>query len=221
MRTGIMFFADAHGDFSPLIQAAALEQPAHIVLLGDQCLGQPLHEELASLVAESISIHWIAGNHDARCPATHDHLHGAPGGLHGRAAWMSGCRVAGLGGHYHGRVWYPRQGCERPAWATRAEHLEHLGRGGRYQGGLPLARRMAIYPEDHEAVLAYHSADILVSHEAPTSMGERGFGGLDDMAADLGAGLLVHGHHHHSYIGRTRDGILVRGLGRREAWMLR
>lgn len=67
--------------------------------------------------------------------------------------------------------------------------------------------------------MAKMRADVLVCHEAPTSH-PHGFGGMDDLAKAMGVRLIVHGHHHHGYIGASRDGIEVRGLGGEECWRL-
>ena len=59
-------------------------------------------------------------------------------------------------------------------------------------------------------------ADILVTHEAPTSLirdgRQLGFEVLDDLAAAMGA-RLVHGHHHHDYDSVLPNGVLVGGVG--------
>lgn len=44
--------------------------------------------------------------------------------------------------------------------------------------------------------------------------------GIDDLAQVMGARLVVHGHLHQDYDGRTRHGIPVRGVGGATPWLL-
>jgi predicted phosphodiesterase len=223
----ILFYGDPHGHWEPLFDAVATRRPEHVVLLGDMELDLPLEAAAAPLVALGIPLWWVRGNHDADTVARHDFLHldGHPGGdLGGRVAVL-GCalgslRVAGLGGVFKGRVWYPRVGDEAPRHASRDAFLQQHGRGGRFRGGVPFCHVDTIFPDD-VAGLSANSADVLVCHEAPTSIpGDMGFRAIDELASDLGAALVVHGHHHRSYQGETRDGVVVRGLGLAEPWYL-
>ena len=79
--------------------------------------------------------------------------------------------------------------------------------------------RDAIFPED-AAALSELRLDVLVTHEAPSSH-RYGFAGIDRIAASCRARLVVHGHHHESYVGATSSGIPVRGLARAEVFRLR
>jgi hypothetical protein len=69
----------------------------------------------------------------------------------------------------------------------------------------------AIWPEDIDALSAQR-ADVLVTHEAPSSHPE-GVGVLDDLARAMGARLIVHGHHHITSHARANDGLRVLGVG--------
>lgn len=79
---------------------------------------------------------------------------------------------------------------------------------------MPLRHRASIFRSD-AAVLQYQKADILITHEAPTSL-DYGFRALDQLAEDLSAKVIIHGHHHHSYEGVLRNGVKVRGAGLRQ-----
>jgi hypothetical protein len=138
----------------------------------------------------------------------------AEGNIH--ACWVQagGLIVAGLGGDFKERIWYPRFDYTVPAHATRRSYLRQLRRADRWQGGLPLRVRDAIFPEDIEALCGLR-VDLLVTHEAPTCR-RHGFAGIDMAAETCKARLLVHGHHHDSYSGVTKSGIRVRGLKRAE-----
>ena len=72
----------------------------------------------------------------------------------------------------------------------------------------------AIWPEDYDR-LATQRADILVTHEAPRSH-PSGNAALDALARAMGAGLIVHGHHHVCYRAVARDGL--RAMGVAAAW---
>ena len=68
----------------------------------------------------------------------------------------------------------------------------------------------AIWPEDIEA-LAAQRADVLVTHEAPSSH-PAGNGTLDELARAMGARLIVHGHHHVALHAEAHDGLRVMGV---------
>jgi hypothetical protein len=69
----------------------------------------------------------------------------------------------------------------------------------------------AIWPEDVDA-LSLQKADVLVTHEAPSSH-PNGVSVLDDLARAMGARLVVHGHHHITSHARSADGLRVLGVG--------
>jgi predicted phosphodiesterase len=223
----ILFYGDPHGQWEPLFDAVQTRRPDHVVLLGDMELDVPLALAVAPIISKGIPLWWIRGNHDADTIASHDflQLEGHPGGdLGGRLVTLECAggpvRLAGLGGVFKGRVWYPKHGNEHPRHADREAFLRGHGRGGRFRGGVPFCHVDTIFPEDATRLMS-ETADVLVCHEAPTSIpDEMGFGAIDDIGRALGAKLVVHGHHHRSYEGATRDGIAVRGLGLAEAWYL-
>ena len=88
---------------------------------------------------------------------------------------------------------------------------------------MPLRHRVAIFPEDFDALRAAADdggpADVLVCHEAP-GVHAKGFPVIDALARDIGAHWIVHGHHHQAYEDATPDGVRVRGLGLAEPWRL-
>ena len=96
--------------------------------------------------------------------------------------------------------------------------IRRTARFDRWRGGVPRKHRDTIFYEDHET-LGQLRADILVTHEAP-SCHPNGFVAIDELARRMGVRLIVHGHHHVSYEGRTTDGIPVRGLAQAEPWLL-
>lgn len=221
---GLLFYGDPHGQWKPLYRAVEEHRPAAVVLLGDFELDAPLRDKLAPVWDLVPAWRWIIGNHDVDSEAEYDFLFGSfpEGSLHGRCEEIAGLRVAGLGGIYKGSVWYPRisgdLAGEPAAYASRRDMLRATRRGDRWRDGLPRRHRDTIFPEDH-AALGKLRADILVCHEAPTSH-RNGFGAIDDLARDMRVKLVVHGHHHASYDGQTKDGIQVKGLGLAEAWMV-
>lgn len=215
---GILFYGDPHGEWEPLRRAVTARQPAVVVVLGDLDLEVPLRRQLGFLFERNIRVAWIHGNHDVKTEAAYDglFLDWPAGNLHARVLPLAGHRVAGLGGIFKGRAWFPRHGDEPARLSSRADLLATVPIQEHWRGDLPRHLRDTILPED-PARLRGAAADILVTHEAPTSH-PHGFGAIDDLARDLGASLVVHGHQHQSYTGITRDGIPVRGLGRAEAW---
>jgi predicted phosphodiesterase len=223
----IVFIGDVHQQWQYVERGLAglAVLPAAAVLLGDmQCHGK-LDRLAAPLLDRGIAVYWIAGNHDndggaemwadladpQRNPRT------APGALHGRVVDIAGHLVAGLSGIFRRRVWEPPAPPRLHRRAELAADLATLGSTWRPEHLQALAHSLsssAIWPED-VAALAAQRADILVVHDAPSSHPE-GFAELDRLARAMGAGLIVHGHHHVTYRAVAPDGLCVNGIG--AAW---
>ena len=189
-----------------------------MVLLGDCDLARPLRKTIAPILAAGIRVRWIPGNHDVDDVLMHDGLwvDHAAGNLHATWAQLGGLLMAGLGGVFKSRVWYPRHDQAEPARTTRRKFLREFPRQERWRGGLPLQWRDTIFPEDAVA-LAGLRVDVLASHEAPSTH-RHGFVGLAAIAAACGAKLIVHGHHHESYEAALPDGTRVGGLAKAEVY---
>ncbi len=214
----ILAYGDPHGRWTPLLDAAERLRPSAVVLLGDMDLTAPLRRTVAPLLDVGIGVHWIPGNHDVGSADAYrwlwkDHPDGS---LHGRVVEIGGLRVAGLGGHFKGKIWYPQRGGEKPIHRSRADWMRE--NQARMDDGVPLHLRAAVWPED-VAELAGRRADVLVTHEAPTSH-RAGFRGIDDLARTMRVRLVIHGHHHYSYTSEIEGGIRVRGLGMAETWVI-
>ncbi|WP_286293615.1 metallophosphoesterase family protein [Methylomarinovum tepidoasis] len=210
----IFFAGDPHGAFDPMIEAVLEHRPDALVILGDLDLERPLDEVLASILGIT-QVYWIPGNHDGDRDEWHDHLFGAglaDRNLHGRVVQIGNTlRIAGLGGVFRRKVWYPRENADTRGWPTKKEWLHAMGKGNRWRGGLPRKHRVSIFPEDFE-VLRRNRADILVTHEAPTCH-PHGFIAIDELARSLGARWVVHGHHHTDYEAEIVPDIRVLGVG--------
>lgn len=215
---GLIFYGDPHGNWEPLLAACDDAPPAGVILLGDNDLTMPLREQIAPVFAAGIPVWWIPGNHDAHNSDAFDRLWGdyPEGNLHARVVEIGGVKVAGLGGVFKGRIWNPDMAV--PMHCSRADYLLHLPHTHRWRRGLPLRARDALFPEDFDAVSRMH-ADVLLTHEAPSTH-EYGFAAIDRAAQACGARLIVHGHHHHSYVGRIACGLHVRGLAKAEVFRL-
>jgi len=224
----IVFVGDLHRRWDYLEAGlAALERPpAAAVLLGDMECHAPLDLLAAPLLRRGIAVHWIFGNHDydggpemwANLAAPERNPLTAPGALHGRVVEIGGLRVAGLGGVFRRRVWEPPAA---PRLRRRADLAADLGTldaswspAQRQALGEALAA-MAIWPEDWEALLGQH-ADVLVTHEAPSSH-PAGAAALEGLARAMGARLVVHGHHHVNALSAASEGGL-RVLGVAAGW---
>ena len=217
---GVIFYGDPHGEWRPLLRACADDPPDGVVVLGDCDLAVPFREQLQPLFAAGIRVRWVHGNHDNDSLEWHDRLwvDYPAGDLHGAWAWLGGMTVAGLGGVFKERVWYPRFDMAAPVYASRRDYLRQVRQSDRFRGGIPLSQRDAIFPEDISA-LAKLRADVLAVHEAPTTH-THGFVGIDAAASACRARLIVHGHHHTSCEGVLPDGTRSRGLGRAEVFRL-
>jgi len=68
----------------------------------------------------------------------------------------------------------------------------------------------AIWFHEFEAMKKKIRADILVTHEAPSSY-RHGFQVIDELALAIGAKKIFHGHHHTFYNKVLNNGISVTG----------
>ncbi len=225
MSSPIVIAGDPHGNFAPILRACGAQEPGTLILLGDCELRVPLRHMLASLFTMGWHVHWILGNKDTETNTVFDNLAGdfPAGDIGGTVIEVAGLRIAGLGGVFKPRIWYPRADgpgakIDPPAFNTRGEFMASLDAREHWRGGLPLWHRDSIFPEDF-ARLAQRRFDVLVSHEAP-SCHRHGFAAIDRLADVAGARLIVHGHHHESYDATLAGGIDVRGLAVAEVWVL-
>jgi predicted phosphodiesterase len=223
----LIFIGDIHQNWHHVERglSALPSPPAAAILLGDMECTAPLDRLAAPLLDRGIAVHWIHGNHDydggtemwlnlvdaARNPRT------ARGALHGRVTEIAGLRVAGLGGTFESQVW---SGAAAPRVRRRADLPAALAATRPDLGSVQAAASArilgatAIWPEDVDA-LASQQADVLVTHEAPSSH-PAGVPALDALARAMGAWLIVHGHHHVTSHATAGDGLRVVGAG--DAW---
>jgi len=223
----IVFIGDIHQHWHYVDAGlAALPTPPKVaILLGDIQCDRPLDELAAPLLGRGVAVHWIHGNHDndggpemwANLAAPDRNPLTVSGSLHARVVEIEGVRIAGLGGTFRPRVWSPPS---RPRLRHRhqlADDLASLGPAYGPTQHAALAHSLstaAIWPEDIEA-LASQRADILVTHEAPSSH-PAGSVVIDELARKMGARMIVHGHHHVASHARTHDGLTVLGVA--SAW---
>lgn len=207
-------FSDPHGNYAPMKQMLRGGAPALSLFLGDFDLDRPLDIELGDLVNAGSAVHFVHGNHDADRESWHDFVFESPlasRNLTGRVVDVGGAKIAGLGGVFHADVWHPQDGSGVAKFATREEFMAVNSKNA-WRGGLPLRHRSTIFPEDFNA-LAGLEADILISHEAPSSH-KYGHAEIDDLAEVLGVKVIIHGHLHQDYRAVLPNGIKVIGLGK-------
>ena len=217
---GLLFYGDPHGEWRPLLRACAEAAPGAVVILGDCDLEKPLSQQIAPIFRAGIPVYWIPGNHDVDREEWHDRLWGdhPEGNLHANTVTVSGIAVAGLGGIFKERVWYPRYQEAPPLFDDRGSYLKQIRSAERWRGSLPLSVRAVIFPDDIAALGGTH-ADVLVTHEAP-SCHRHGFVGIDRAARACRSKLIIHGHHHEGYDSHLPDGIWVKGIGKAEVFRL-
>ena len=215
----ILFYGDPHGEWEPLRDWCAYGPgPGHVVIVGDLELSRPLHEELAELFAAGWTVSYVIGNHDTdTCQAFRWLVGDHPtGDLSNRVVDVGGVRIAGLSGLFKQRIWLPPSlplYVGRRHWLVRNAPLK-------WGGGVPLHLRDTIWPEDVQA-LGHLQADVLASHEGPTSVWQdMGHSEIDRLAHRMRCRLIVHGHHHHSGVSTLPNGVAVKSLAKTEVWQL-
>lgn len=123
----ILMFGDVHGNFRHVLPVVQKEKPKAIIFLGDLQAQKPLEQELADVMLLT-EVWWIHGNHDTDSRKDHDNLFCsalADRNLHGRIVEIDGVRVAGLGGVFRERVWYPQYSAEaEPHYANYDSYLK-------------------------------------------------------------------------------------------------
>jgi predicted phosphodiesterase len=204
----ILFAGDPHGDFNSVIDAVQKYHPEAVILLGDYDLKNPLEVYLQQILNKT-QVWWIPGNHDFDPPSHHKNLFSsqlAGQGLHLKVKEIAGVRIAGLGGIFLGRVWYPPG---KPKWYKKQHYIQQqLSNSG--TADLSLKYQSAIWPDEYKE-LKKLKADILVTHEAPRSH-RHGFIAIDHLAESMGVSKVFHGHLHEYYAAKIKKGIQVFGV---------
>jgi len=204
----VLFAGDPHGNFEPIISAVNKHRPEAIVLLGDYDLKKQFQEYLHDIIGKT-KIWWIPGNHDFDPPMHYHNLFSSQlsdRNLHLKVVEIAGLRIAGLGGIFLGRVWYPPY---TPKWKSKEHFLKSLS-SSKEDVELSLKYQTAIWPEEW-AALKRLKADILVTHEAPRSH-KHGFIAIDQLAEAMGVKTVFHGHLHEYYLAKIRQEIQVVGV---------
>jgi predicted phosphodiesterase len=217
----IWFLGDPHGRFDDIISAIKRHRPKAVVLLGDMECPLPL-DRLFQSILDLTELWFIHGNHDADDLAYWDNLHCqglSHRNLHGRVAEVAGIRIAGLGGTFDQAIWLPGQ--PDTGIQSYQDFVASLEARRTPEPVLESKKQRflsSIYPDDYFG-LALESADILVTHEAP-SCHPYGYAEIDELAQYLGARQVFHGHHHDSldyraswpHLGFEAYGVPFRGI---------
>lgn len=223
----IIFIGDIHQNWHHIEAglAALPAPPRAAVLLGDIECTAPLDLVAAPLLDRGVAVYWIHGNHEhdsgpemwANLAAPERNPLTAAGALHIRVVDIGGVRVAGLGGTFLPLIWTgdrpPRLHRRDQLAADFAANRPELS-SERAAGMMHFLATTAIWPEDVD-VLSAQQADVLVTHDAPSSHPE-GSLVLDRLARAMGARMIVHGHHHVTSAVVAEDGLRVLGVG--DAW---
>lgn len=223
----IVFIGDIHQMWDRVERGLGrLETPPKAaVILGDVQADKPLDVLAEPLLRRGVEVHWIYGNHDNdggpgmwhNLTAPEANPFTARGALTGIVRDIHGVRIAGLGGTFRPRVWNPPTAPRLFSRSELAEDVRQMARGWReehIQGLIHSLATTSIWPEDYQALMG-QQADILVTHEAPSSH-PAGNAALEALARAMGARLIVHGHHHVNYLAEAPDGLKVLGVA--AAW---
>ena len=201
----IYMIGDNHSNFRFVIDIVRKDRPDAIIFLGDLECSRPLHEEIAE-IRDLTEVYWIPGNHDSDSAETYRNLFEsqlADRNLHGRVVEIGGIRVAGLGGVFRSKIWYPPAD---PVYACYEDFLQREGINGAlpvYRNSRLLKHQSSIFHADFLRLYG-QTSDILVTHEAP-SCHPHGFRELDALAQSLHVKFAFHGHHHDSLNYRAYD----------------
>jgi len=224
---GVLFYGDPHSKWVPLFDAVADNAPHSVIILGDLIENKndaqafaDTRAALNSMLDAGIDVRIISGNHDVDSDAVYDLVFQEFGHLifDGDIITVGphNLRVAGLGGVFKGKVWYP-QTSDNAVYYSPDDLLADTPRTSWFRGGIPRKQRVAIFPSAVDQ-LSQQSAGTLVTHEAPSTH-VSGFSVIDDLAVSMGAKLIVYGHHH--TVAETClsvQPIAVRGMGQAEVW---
>lgn len=233
----ILMFGDVHGDFKHVSHAVKEQQPEAIIFLGDLELSRPLELEVKGLM-QLTEIFFIHGNHDTDTQKNYDCLFNSTlsdRNLHGRVLEIDGLRIAGLGGIFREKIWYPKfdlnaasnydnydafisAGLEASR-LNKQKKSHHLTRKcldviSQKLTGQTLTHKSSIFYEDW-LNLTDQRADILVTHEAP-SCHPYGFKAIDVLAQSMQVKTSFHGHHHDrlDYASQNETlGFMAHGVG--------
>lgn len=151
-KTKILFAGDPHGNFAPLIQAVNTCHPDAVVLLGDYELKNPLEYYLHSIL-DKTEVWWIPGNHDYDSALHYENLFFSALSdftLHLKVKEVAGVRIAGLGGIFLGRIWYPPQ---VPKWKSQ-QHFFSDENAPSKTSRLYLKYKSAIWHDEWESLKA-------------------------------------------------------------------
>lgn len=199
----ILMFGDVHGNFGHVLSAVEAEKPAAIIFLGDIQAQKSFELEVAEAM-KLTEVWWIPGNHDTDSKADYGNLFNsklADRNLHGRIVTIDGLRVAGLGGIFREKIWWPDPVESSPVHESYEALERHLEAELSYkkiskdkQTGELLKHKSTIFYEDWLNLYG-QKADILVTHEAP-SCHPHGFKVIDSLAQSLLVKYSFNGHHH-------------------------
>lgn len=233
----ILMFGDMHGKFGHVRPVVEKEKPTAIILLGDIQSEKPLEQELANIL-DLTDVWWIHGNHDVDKKSSYDHLFDselADRNLDGRVVEVNGVRIAGLGGVFREKIWYPQFDADlEPVYpdyetainemmmAERYKEMRKLKANGLNPADLPPPPALIGKSLLHKSSIFWNTwmelhgqpADILVTHEAP-SCHKNGFVALDVLARSMGVRTMFHGHHHEhiDYGSEEKLGFQAYGVG--------
>jgi predicted phosphodiesterase len=211
----IFMFGDIHGSFRHVRRVVDEHRPNAIILLGDVEAQQPLEKELADVMGKT-EVWWIPGNHDTDSHQSYENLFGSAltdRNLHGKIVEIDGVRVAGLGGVFREEIWYPDPATSPAHFDSYSDYAKHsepgrilaaqrirASKNGKQDPkavGKLLKHKSSIFYGDWFELYG-RQADILVTHEAPSSH-RHGFSVIDDLARSLHAKFSFHGHQHEHY----------------------
>lgn len=236
----ILMFGDVHGNLKHVLPVVKKQKPAAIIFLGDLELSRPLELEVKE-VMQTTEVFYIHGNHDTDSQVNHDCLFNSAlsdRNLHGRVLEIDGMRIAGLGGIFREKIWYPKfdlnsasnydnyeafisQGVEANRLKKHAKShqlaIEQIDELSKKLNSQMLTHKSSIFYEDW-LNLTDQQADILVTHEAPTCH-PYGFKAIDLLAQSLKVKRSFHGHHHDhlDYTSNNKTlGFMAHGVGFRE-----
>jgi len=214
MKEKILIIGDTHGDISLIKKGITLglhHECKRIIQVGDFGFFPKIYPEFISSFSSPLPFFFIDGNHDDHSILPHSSLN------------IVDVQTLGFSCHnlfYIPRGYLQRWGESNILFMGGAQSVDKIYR----TQGIDWWSNEEINPKDFNTALSYRnlypSIDLLITHECPRTEainypGEKqdySSRAISELIEVYNPSLLIHGHHHQSYLIKYKDTI-IKGLG--------